>query len=92
MAFAHQAIKFFDKLTVGEGFVSDSTQALEDYTLKQLQEYTVIVALNAQPSQAGRPLFEQYMESGGGWLGFHAAAYNDSNTEWPWFVHKPPMF
>ena len=26
------------------------------------------------------------MENGGGWVGFHAAAYNDKNTHWPWFV------
>ena len=24
--------------------------------------------------------------SSGAWLGFHAAAYNDGNTKWPWFV------
>lgn len=33
-----------------------------------------------------RAAFEQYMEHGGGWLGFHIAAYNDSDTRWPWFV------
>ena len=26
------------------------------------------------------------MEHGGGWLGFHFAAYNDGDTHWPWFV------
>jgi hypothetical protein len=26
------------------------------------------------------------MENGGGWVGFHVAAYNDKNTNWPWFV------
>ena len=26
------------------------------------------------------------MENGGAWLGFHAAAYNDGSTKWPWFV------
>jgi type 1 glutamine amidotransferase len=33
-----------------------------------------------------RSAFEQYMEHGGGWLGFHIAAYNDSGTKWPWFL------
>ena len=84
--FDHQAIEFFTKLTVGEGFIVDSTQNLADYTLKELKEYSVIVALNAQPSGDARKLFEQYMEQGGGWLGFHAAGYNDAGTGWPWFV------
>lgn len=26
------------------------------------------------------------MENGGGWVGFHAAAYNDIRTNWPWFL------
>ena len=71
---------------MGEGFLLDSTQNLASYTLEELKEYSVIVALNAQPSGGARKLFEQYMEEGGGWLGFHASAYNDRHTDWPWFV------
>lgn len=26
------------------------------------------------------------MTQGGGWIGFHVAAYNDRDTNWPWFV------
>jgi type 1 glutamine amidotransferase len=26
------------------------------------------------------------MTHGGGWIGFHIAAYNDRDTNWPWFV------
>jgi len=26
------------------------------------------------------------MENGGGWIGYHVAAYNDKDTHWPWFV------
>lgn len=84
--FDHQAIAFFRKLTVGEGFIVDSTQNLGAFTEEQLEEYSVIIALNASPSRDARPLFERYMENGGGWIGFHAAAYNDIRTEWPWFV------
>lgn len=84
--FDHQAIAFFRKLTVGEGFIVDSTQNLGSFTEEQLKEYSVIIALNASPSREARPLFEHYMENGGGWIGFHAAAYNDIRTGWPWFV------
>ena len=42
--------------------------------------------LNAMPNgKRQRAAFEQYMENGGGWVGFHASAYNDKNTHWPWF-------
>jgi type 1 glutamine amidotransferase len=26
------------------------------------------------------------MKNGGGWVGFHAAAYNDRHTNWPWLL------
>ena len=43
--------------------------------------------LNDSPhSENQRAAFENYMEKGGGWIGFHAAAYNDGSTAWPWFV------
>jgi len=85
--FAHQSIDFFKKLTVGDGFKIDVTTDLSDYTLEELMEYNTIISVNTAPhSKAERELFEQYMENGGGWVGFHAAAYNDKNTKWPWFL------
>lgn len=84
--FAEQAIDFFHRLTYGEGFILDKTTTLVRYTLENLSEYDVIIAINASPSgKTERQIFEQYMENGGGWVGFHAAAYNDRNTHWPWF-------
>ena len=37
-------------------------------------------------SEEERAAFEQYMKNGGGWVGFHAAAYNDRHTNWPWLL------
>lgn len=37
-------------------------------------------------SQAQREAFRNYMENGGGWYGFHVAAYNDKSTKWPWLL------
>lgn len=85
--FAHQTIDFFRKLTVGNGFEADVTKTLEGYSLEKLQKYDAIVSTNCSPqSDAERKVFESYMENGGGWVGFHAAAYNDRNTGWPWFL------
>ena len=85
--FAHQTIDFFRKLTVGNGFEVDVTTSLDSCTLEELQQYDVLISANATPhGPAERKLFESYMENGGGWIGFHAAAYNDRNTNWPWFL------
>lgn len=84
--FARDAIKFFQRLTWGEGFILDITKSLKDYEYDSLKEYNTIIAVNISPGdKEERELFQKYIEEGGGWLGFHAAAYNDINTHWPWF-------
>lgn len=84
--FANDAIDFFTRLTVGEGFILEVTTSLQEYDSQKLKEFNTIIALNTSPTDHDeRRLFEEYMENGGGWLGFHAAAYNDKDTGWPWF-------
>ena len=84
--FSRQGVEFFKKLTVGEGFFVDVTTSLAGYTYDKLKEYTCIIMLDDSPhGPAERAAFEQYMENGGGWVGFHASGYNDRNTQWPWF-------
>ena len=83
--FDQQALAFFHKLSYGEGFTYEKTTDFAPYVDK-LQQFDLIVMLNAMPStDVERKAFEQYMEKGGGWIGFHAAAYNDDNTHWEWF-------
>ena len=83
--FAKQGIRFFQKLTVGDGLRMDVATDLTDYSYEELRGYSCIIMLNNAPhSQAERALFEKYMTHGGGWMGFHVAAYNDRNTHWPW--------
>lgn len=85
--FTHEAISFFNDLTVGNGFVLDTTSNMNDMDIEKLKDYSVIIMLNTFPhSETQREAFHDYMENGGGWFGFHAAAYNDKSTNWPWFV------
>ena len=73
--FAEQATEFFKKLNYGDGFILDVTTDFSDYTYERLKEYNVVVMLNASPNTPNsRKAFEEYMENGGGWVGFHAAA------------------
>lgn len=85
--FAHQAITFFQKQAAEKNLhfvASTEWSLLNDADLKDV---TAVLWLNDQPHTAGqRAAFERYMERGGGWMGFHASAYNDAGTHWPWFV------
>jgi len=85
--FANDAIKFFKDLTVGNGFVFDTTSNMADLNAAKIKDYQLLMMINDFPHNASqREAFKRYMESGGGWFGFHVAAYNDRTTQWPWFV------
>lgn len=85
VTFDEQAIDFFHHLSYGEGFLYDVTTTLDTFSLEKMQRYDVLVMLNAQPGRAARDAFEQYMEQGGGWLGFHASAFYNEQSDWEWY-------
>ena len=83
--FDRQAISFFHKLSYGEGYLLDVTTDFGQY-VNRLSDYSIVIMCNySLHDPAQREAFERYMEQGGGWLGFHASAYNDAGTRWPWF-------
>ena len=86
--FAHDAVRFLNERAANEHFTFDATSKWEDLNDERLKDYQLIIWLNESPSKAEqRNAFERYIEHGGAWLGFHAAAYNDKDTNWPWFVN-----
>jgi len=87
VTFAHQTIEFYHKLTYGEGWTMERVTSIEGYTKEQLSQYSVIICPDGLPSsQKERPLFEYYMDHGGGCVAFHASGYNDRDTNWPWLT------
>jgi uncharacterized protein len=85
--FARDAVKFLSTCAAKEHFTVDATTRWEDLNDKRLNDYQLVIWLNESPATAEqRSAFERYMQHGGAWLGFHAAGYNDKDTNWPWFV------
>jgi uncharacterized protein len=85
--FAESALKFFAAVAAKDNFSFDSTTDWSRLSNAALRDYQLVIWLNASPTNpAQRGAFEQYMEAGGAWMGFHAAGYNDKDTGWPWFV------
>lgn len=85
--FAHQAIRFYTDAAKRDQFEFTATTNWDDLNAEKLSGYQMIVWLDDFPhTPAQRTAFEEYMEHGGGWLGFHIAAYNDKGTRWPWFL------
>lgn len=85
--FAEDALKFFSAHAAKDNFTFDSTDDWANLNASYLKKYQVVIWLNDAPLNAEQRLaFQQYMETGGAWLGFHASGYNDKDTNWPWFV------
>jgi uncharacterized protein len=87
VAFARVALEFFRKLTYGNTFKLDTTSNMDDLNPDLLKSYSIVIMLNDFPhTELQRESFRRYMENGGGWFGFHIAAYNDKDTHWPWLL------
>jgi uncharacterized protein len=85
--FAKDALKFLSQKAASEHFTLETTTKWDDLTDERLKNCQLVIWLNESPSNPEqRRAFERYMEHGGAWLGFHAAAYDDKDTNWPWFV------
>jgi type 1 glutamine amidotransferase len=85
--FARQAIPFFSDVARQQKVQFESSTNWDDLASNRLKHYKMIIWLNDFPhTPAQRHGFEVYMQSGGEWLGFHIAAYNDKDTHWPWFA------
>jgi type 1 glutamine amidotransferase len=85
--FAENAIQFFSRLAAKDDFSFDASSNWNDLNAGELKKFQLVIWLNDSPKKADqRKAFEDYMTTGGSWMGFHASAYNDASTQWPWFV------
>ena len=85
--FAEQAVRFYTAEARRAEYQLEITNTWDDLNTNRLKGVDLVLWLNDSPGKAGqREAFEQYMEHGGGWIGYHAAGYNDASTKWPWFV------
>jgi type 1 glutamine amidotransferase len=85
--FAKQALTFYEGMAKKDGFDFKASTNWDELTTPELTQYKVVMWLDDSPhTEQQRRGFETYMSHGGGWLGFHAAGYNDKDTRWPWYV------
>lgn len=85
--FAMQAIPFFNAMARRDHYDFEATTNWDRMNAATLSRYQVILWLDDSPSKAAqRKAFENYMQHGGAWLGFHIAGYMSSRQAWPWFA------
>lgn len=84
ISFVHEAIRWFPKMAEKYDFTFDSTTNWSDLNREFLSHYQVVMFLDTRPEvPAQRAAFEQYMKSGGAWMGFHFSAFALTPSEYP---------
>jgi hypothetical protein len=84
ISFVNEANKWFPEMGKKHGFTYESTNDWTRLTMETLSHYQVVLFLDTRPDDpAQRAAFEAYMEDGGAWIGFHFAAFNMNDTDYP---------
>lgn len=84
ISFVHEANIWFAKAGREQNFSYDSTANWDNLNEKFLADYDVVVFLDTRPdSLPHRQAFEQYMKSGGSWMGFHFAGFALTPSAYP---------
>jgi hypothetical protein len=84
ITYVHEANKWFSEISAKYNFRYDSTNNWNNLNSEFLSKYQVVLFLDTRPeSPEQRGAFQKYMESGGGWIGFHFAAFALNNSAYP---------
>lgn len=93
VSFVHEANTWFSNMRFKYGFVYDSTQNWDNLNPGFLIQYKVVIFLDTRPdSPAQRKAFQQYMDNGGAWMGFHFSAFALTPSaypqNWDWYHNQ----
>jgi hypothetical protein len=93
ISFVHEANRWFSKTATANNFTYDSTNNWSNMNEAFLSKYQVVIFLDTRPDSASqRQAFRKYMENGGGWIGFHFAAFaltpSDFPQNWDWYHNQ----
>ncbi len=84
ITYVHEANKWFSEISSKYNFHYDSTNNWNNLNSEFLSKYQVVLFLDTRPElPEQRGAFQKYMESGGGWIGFHFSAFALNNSAYP---------
>jgi len=87
--FVHEANVWIPKMGVKYGFTYTATNNWKNLNKAFLANFSVVLFLDDSPHDADeRSAFQEYMENGGGWMGFHVCAFSTDAKEWDWYFNK----
>lgn len=93
ISYVHEANQWFPKMGLKYNFTYDSTSNWNNLNAEFLSHYQVVLFLDTRVEDpAQRLAFQKYMQNGGGWVGFHFAAFaltpSDYPQDWDWYHNE----
>jgi uncharacterized protein len=93
ISFVHEANRWFPQMAAKYNFTYEATTNWNLLNAAFLAQYQVVLFLDTRPdAPAQRKAFEDYMEHGGAWMGFHYAGFaltpSDDPQNWDWYHQK----
>jgi hypothetical protein len=93
ISFVHEANNWFEKMGRKYHFSYDSTNNWNNLNKTFLSKYQLVIFLDTRPDSLDQRIaFQQYMENGGAWMGFHFAAFALTPSaypqNWDWYHNQ----
>jgi hypothetical protein len=93
VSYVHEANRWFASEATRHAFAYDSTSDWSNLNPAFLTRYQVVLFLDTRPEEpAQRAAFQDYMEKGGAWLGFHFAGFaltpSTYPQNWDWYHNQ----
>jgi hypothetical protein len=85
--FDKEAREWFPQAGAQNGFTWEATTDWSRLSATGLAGYKVVMFLDDAPPADRRAAFQQYMQNGGAWLGFHVSAFTTDANEWSWYYN-----
>ncbi|MDI5962241.1 ThuA domain-containing protein [Streptomyces sp. SL13] len=85
-SFDNEAKQWFPQVAAANNFSWTATDDWSKVNASTLSQYQVVMFLDDLPqTSAEQTAFQQYMDNGGGWMGFHVSAFNTDPSTWSWY-------
>lgn len=90
ISFVHEANQWFSKVSEKNHFSYESTSDWSKLNTENLSNYQVVIFLDTRPEATDqRRAFQEYMEKGGAFIGFHFSAFaltpSTYPQNWDWY-------
>lgn len=93
ISYVKEANEWFARIASQHNFVYKATSDWTQLNDEILANYEAVIFLDTRPEKPEqRVAFQKYMDNGGGWLGFHFAAFaltpSAFRQDWDWYHHQ----